>query len=53
MQSRKLEEKIEVLRRQMVQYAMSVGFSHPQVYRLSVYLDQLHNRWHRIQHINE
>lgn len=47
MWSRKLEEKIEAIRKEMEQVAMDQGITHPQVYELSLQLDQLHNQWQR------
>lgn len=47
MWSRKLEEKIEAIRREMEKVAMEQGITHPQVYELSLQLDQLHNQWQR------
>ena len=45
--SRKLEEKIEEIRREMEQVAMNQGITHPEVYQLSLELDQLHNQWQK------
>lgn len=47
MWSRKLEEKIEEIRREMEQVAMNQGITHPEVYQLSLQLDQLHNQWQK------
>lgn len=48
MWKRKLEEKIEVVRKKMEDTAKVMGMGHPVVYQLSVELDRLHNEWHRI-----
>ena len=47
MWSRKLEEKIEAIRKEMEKVAMDQGITHPQVYELSLQLDQLHNQWQK------
>lgn len=47
MWSRKLEEKIEAIRKEMEQVAMDQGITHPKVYQLSLQLDQLHNQWQK------
>ncbi|WP_054951395.1 aspartyl-phosphate phosphatase Spo0E family protein [Numidum massiliense] len=40
-----LEDAIEHLREQMVTLALRVGLDHPEVYRLSRQIDQLHTEW--------
>lgn len=47
MWSRKLEEKIEAIRKEMERVAMDQGITHPEVYQLSLQLDQLHNEWQK------
>lgn len=47
MLKRKLEEKIEVVRKRMEDTAMMMGLGHPVVYQLSLELDQLHNEWQK------
>lgn len=44
---RKIEEEIEVVRKKMEESANLLGLGHPEVYQISLVLDELHNLWEK------